>query len=163
MKKNRMIGLLLFVSLLLFGCGTAAVQPGDHPDQSEPIHSQSQTPPTLELKIGDDTIRALRWGYSWSYYDPEEESMAGIEAETVSIEEMVNLEKARKVDRNADVQLIFGETPLSYAVFDWDEAGNQRAFYGEFDLSRYEGKNIFEIRAHWEQGNSSYVFALDVE
>lgn len=161
--KNKSIGMLLFVSLLLFGCGTAAVQTGDYPDQSEPIHFQSQSPPPLELKIGDETIRALRWGYSWSYYDPVEESMVGIEAETISIQEMVNIEKARKVDKSTDAKLEFGEAPLSYEVFIWDEAGNRNVFPGEFDLSRYKGKNIFEIHASWEQGDVSYVFALDVE
>lgn len=162
MKKNSMIGLLLLVSLLLLGCGDS-VRSGDHPEQLEDLHSQSQSPPTLELKIGDDTIRAVRGGFNWSYYDLEEKSMVGIEAESNSPHEIVNIEMARKVGKKADVQLIFGEPPLSYEVYVWDEAGNQSAFHGKFDLSRHEGKNIFEIRAHWEQGDSSYVFALDVE
>lgn len=161
-KKNKLIGVLLFVALLLFGCGNSG-QSGDHPEQSEDIHSQSQTPPPLELKIGDDAIRAFTWGYSWSYYDLEEQSMAGIEAETIAIQEMVNLEKAWKVDKNVNTALEFGEPPLSYEVFVWDEAGNRKAFPGKLDLSQHKGKSIFEIRAHWEQGDSSYVFALDVE
>jgi len=154
--------LLLFFSLLIFGCGNS-VRSGDHPEQSEDIHSQSESPPPLELEIGDDTIRAFTWGYSWRYYDLKERSMVGIEAETIAIQEMVNLEKARKVDRNANTELEFGEPPLSYEVFVWDDAGNRNAFPGKFDLAKHEGKSIFEILAHWEQGDASYVFALDVE
>lgn len=162
-EKFRNIVGLFTVAVLLYGCGTANKQTGDHPDQSEPIHSQSQTPPTLELKIGGDTIRTFRGGYSWSYYDSEEKSMAGIEAESDSPPEMVSMDSARKVDRHADVTLEFGEPPLSYQVFVWDEAGNRNAYPVAFDLSEHEGKTLFEIFAHWEQGQASYAVALNIE
>ncbi|TAA66224.1 hypothetical protein [Planococcus salinarum] len=162
-KKWKGMGLLLvFVSLLLGGCGTS-VQTGDQPDESEVIHSQSQSPPPLELKIGDDTFPAFRGGYSWSYYDPEEKLMAGVEAESRSPHEIANIEKGHQADKSAKVELIFGETPLSYLVFVWDAVGNQEPVSAKLDLSDHEGQNIFEIRAHWKQGDASYVFVLDVE
>lgn len=163
-KKWKGMGcLLLFASLLLVGCGTAMVQPGDQSEESEAIHSQSQSPPPLEIRIGDDTFQAFRGGYSWSYYDPEEKMMAGVEAESRSPDEIANIEKGHQVDKSAEVELIFDETPLSYRVFVWDEAGNQEPVSAELDLSDHVGQNIFEIRAHWEQGDASYVFVLDVE
>lgn len=161
--KYRIIVTLFIVAVLLYGCGTADEQAGDQADQSEPIHSQSQTPPTLELKIGEDTIRTFRGGYSWSYYDSEEKLMVGIEAESDSPPEMVSMDSARKVDRHAEVTLEFGEPPLSYQVFVWDEAGNRNAYPIAFDLSEHEGKTLFEIFAHWEQGSVSYAVVLDVE
>lgn len=164
LKKWKVRGwLLLFASLLLAGCGTAAVQPGDHPDESEAIQSQSQTPPPLEIRIGDDTFQAFRGGYNWSYYDPEEKLMAGGEAESRSPNEIANIEKGHQADKNAEVELIFGEEPTSYRVFVWDEAGNQEPVSAKLDLSDHVGQNIFEIRADWEQGDASYVFVLDVE
>lgn len=161
-KEYGGIGFLLLVSLLLAACGTS-LQAGDQPVQSESIDSQSQLPPALQLEIGDDTIRTVRGGYSWSYYDTVEGMMAGIEAEANSPHEIVNIEKGRQVDRNAEVELIFGETPLSYRIFMWDKDGNQKPISTKLNLADHEGKHIFEIRAHWEQGDSSYVVALDVK
>lgn len=162
-KKIRSIGMIGVVPMLLFGCGVADEQTGDIPDQSEPVHSQSQTPPPVELQIGDDTIRTFRGGFSWSYYDTEEGLMAGIETEARSPHEIANIEKGRQVDKNADVELIFGETPLSYRIFIWDKDGNQTPISAKFDLADYKGKHIFEIRAYWEQGSASYAVALDIE
>lgn len=161
-EKSRGMGVLFIVSLLLFGCGNS-IQSEDDSEQPEAIHSQSQSPPLLELKIGNDAMPTFRASYSWSYYDPKEKVMVGIEMETISPTEMVNIEKARKVDKIANIELEFGESPLTYEVFVWDEAGNRNASPGNFDLSKLIGKNIFEIYAHWQQGDSSYVFALDVE
>lgn len=162
-EKFRIIIGLFIIAVLLHGCGTADKQTGDQADQSEPLHSQSQTPPPLELKIGDDTIRTFRGGYSWSYYDSEEKLMAGIEAESNPPYEMMSTDNARKVDRHEDVALEFGEPPLSYQLFVWDEGGNRTAYPVPFDLSEHEGPTLFEIFAHWEQGQASYVVALDVE
>lgn len=162
-EKFKIIAGFISVALLLYGCGTADKQAGDQADQSEPIHAQSQTPPPLVLEIGEDTIQTYRGGYSWSYYDLEEKSMAGIEADSVSPHEMISTDNARKVDRHAEVTLEFGEPPLSYQLFVWDEAGNRAAHSVAFELSEHEGQTLFEIFAHWEQGQASYVFALDVE
>ncbi|WP_084243570.1 hypothetical protein [Planomicrobium okeanokoites] len=166
-EKFKIIVAFIVAALLLYGCGTAdeqaGDQAGDQADQSEPIHSQSQTPPALELKIGDDIIQTYRGGYSWSYYDLEVKSMAGIEADSVAPHEMISTDNARKVDRHADVALEFGEPPLSYQLFVWDEAGNRTAYPVPFELAEHEGPTLFEIFAHWEQGQASYVVALDVE
>lgn len=162
-EKLRIIVGFIIVALLLYGCGTADKQTGDQADQSEPIHSQSQTPPTLELEIGGDAIRTFRGVYSWSYYDSEEKSMVGVEASSDPPHEMISTDNARKVDRHADVALEFGEPPVSYQLFVWDEAGNRTAYPVAFDLSEHEGPTLFEIFAHWEQGQASYVVALDVE
>lgn len=162
-EKFKIIGAFIVAAMLLYGCGMADKQAGDQADQPEPIHSRSQTPPSLELKIGDDTIQTYRGGYSWSYYDSEEKSMAGIEAESIPPHEMISTDNARKVDHHADVALEFGEPPLSYQLFVWDEAGNSTAYPAAFDLSEHEGPTLFEISAHWEQGQASYVVALDVE
>ncbi|MFC3212495.1 hypothetical protein [Planomicrobium okeanokoites] len=162
-EKFIIIVAFIVAALLLYGCGTADEQAGDLADQSEPIHSQSQTPPALELKIGDETIQTYRGSYSWSYYDSEEKSMSGIEAESIPPHEMISTDNARKVDRHADVALEFGERPLSYQLFVWDEAGNRTAYPVPFELSEHEGPTLFEIFAHWEQGQASYVVALDVE
>ncbi|RAZ81418.1 hypothetical protein [Planococcus halotolerans] len=162
-EKFRIIVGLFTVAVLLYGCGTTDKQAGDQADQSEPIHSQSRTPPALELKIGDDTIRTFRGVYSWSYYDSEEESMVGVEASSDPPHEMISTDNARKVEPQADVTLEFGKPPLSYQLFVWDEAGNRTAYPIAFDLSEHEGPTLFEIFAHWEQGQASYVVALDVE
>lgn len=162
-KAFKNIAGFILIALLLNGCGTADKQTGDQADLSEPIHAQSQTPPTLELKIGNDVVSTFRGGYSWSYYDPEEKSMAGIEAESVPLDELVNLDNARKVDRNAAVELEFGEPPLSYQLFVWDDTGSRTAYSVAFNLSEHEGPTLFEISAQWEQGEASYAFALHVE
>lgn len=89
--------------------------------------------------------------------------MVGVEADSVSPHEMISTDNARKVDRHAEVTLEFGEPPLSYQLFVWDEAGNRAAYPVAFDLSEHEGPTLFEIFAHWEQGQASYVVALDVQ
>ncbi|MCM3609759.1 hypothetical protein M4S82_00760 [Planococcus sp. MERTA32b] len=162
-EKFKIIGAFIVAAMLLYGCGMADKQAGDQADQSEPVHSQSKTPPTLDLEIGDDTIRTFRGVYSWSYYDSEEESMVGVEASSDPPHEMISMDNARKVDRHADVALEFGEPPVSYQLFVWDEAGNSTAYPVAFDLSQHEGPTLFEVFAHWEQGQASYVVALDVE
>ena len=163
-RSYRGFGFLLLLSLVLFGCGTAGVQTGDHPEQSEPIHSQSQTPPTLELKIGDDTIRTFRGTYSWSYYDAEEKMMAGINADAESPHEMIDMDLAQKVDGNETVTLKFGEPPENYEIYVLDaESGHRSGYQIKFDLSKYEGPTLFEIFVRWEQGEASYIVALDIE
>lgn len=162
MKKNKILGMLLFVSFLLLGCGNSG-ESGGHYDKPEPDDSTNQSPPTLKLIVGDKIIPTFLGSRNWSYYDSVEKAMVGIEAETIPPFQMVSTENAEKVDGNAAAKLKFENPPLSYQVFVWDKAGSQNSIPGNFDLSNHQGQTIFEIYANWKQGNASYVFVLDIE
>lgn len=123
----------------------------------------SKSPPSLTISIGEEVIRTFLLGYSWSYYDENEGSMAAIEKETMPPLSLGNIDKVTNVDPNSEVTLKFERSPTEYQFIIWESEHNISGTYEELDLSQLKGKVIFQVLANWEEGKASYFFYLNIQ
>ena len=122
----------------------------------------SKSPPGLTITIGEETIRTFLGGYSWSYYDENEGSMAAIETETIPPPSLENVDKVTSVNSNSEVVLKFEKAPTDYQVIIWESENNVTGTYDELDISQLKGKVIFRVQGNWEEGKASYFLYLNI-
>lgn len=123
----------------------------------------SKLPPGLSISIGEETIRPFLIGYSWSYYDEYEDSMATIETESIPPPSLENIDKLTTVSSNSEVVLKFEKAPTDYQVIIWESESNVTGTFDELDLSQLKGKFIFRVTGHWEEGKASYFLYLNIQ
>ena len=85
MIKIKIVISLLITLTIIMGCSSKEerivnVNNDEIPTENKNI---SKLPPGLSISIGEETIRPFLIGYSWSYYDEYEDSMATIETESI--------------------------------------------------------------------------------
>lgn len=153
-KKKWMIILLL---ILCLGCTKV-----EENLEIKKIGANKKEPPNLMIAIGEQTIRAVRGTYSWSYYEGQADEITHVEADTAPPPELVNTENVTTVHSDAEVSLLFDYSPGDYTVRVWNSE-KAIASYKKVELAAYEGIVIYEIEANWEQGTASYAFAVDIE
>lgn len=161
--KLKIVVLIAIILLGASGCSkekeaVMAENPVNPPIKS--IENLGETPPDLKVLVDGIEIAALRGGYSWSYFDEEENAMVSMEAESLSPLEIAENQKAPSVNADAEIELNFEKEPKSYKVQIWDETGAAKGSYPKIVLNESNGKSIYQVLAHWEQGTVSYVFSL---
>lgn len=155
--KNQLTIILLLI--LCLGC--AKVEKDDKSEINK-IGANIKEPPNLMIVIGEQTIRAAKGTYSWSYYEEGSDEVTHVDVDTAPPPELVNIENATTVHSDAEVSLLFDYGPKDYTVRVWNSE-KAIASYKKVELAAYEGIVIYEIEANWEQGTASYAFAVDIE
>ncbi|MGM9943667.1 MAG: hypothetical protein ACI33M_01915 [Lysinibacillus sp.] len=125
--------------------------------------SMNESPPTLTITIGEHIIQTALGLHSWSYIDRKTGEQTGIEAQSLSPTEIVNLENAKLVDLNKPINLNFEHEPDRYDIRIWSSDNKVSATYKDLSDIKEKGKIVCEILATWQQGTASYAFALDIQ
>lgn len=161
---KRVISLLITLTIVM-GCSSMEERMVNVNNDKVPVENKntSKHPPDLSLSIGEETIRTFLGGYSWSYYDEYEGSMAAIETQTDPPPSLEHVDEVTSVDSNSEVVLKFDKAPTDYQVIIWESESNVTGTYDELDLSQLKGKFIFRVTANWEEGNASYFLYLDIQ
>lgn len=162
MKKYLLLGALLAVLVLaLIGCGF-----------SNEKGSLGGKPPVLTVRCGENSVKALRGTYSWSYV--QNGQGVGVEADSVhpleAKDSMSPLAVARE-DSSAVAQLEFEAAPDSVSVCAWDTSLWNRtdveaqavdvAVDEELVLLPYDA--VYSVTATWDKekdcgGTAHYSF-----
>lgn len=121
----------------------------------------SQKPPNLKVSVNGEEFFAAANGYSWSYYDEEDNSMVGIEAEVVPISDLIGNRKGPAVNSDTPIELKFEEEPISYEVYVLGSFPHKRGT--DVVLDKQSGRTIYEVKATWKQGTGYYVFPLTIK
>ncbi|MBT2571115.1 hypothetical protein [Planococcus sp. ISL-110] len=79
-----------------------------------------ETAPALKVVIDGMEIPSIRSGYSWSYFDEQENAMALVETESLSPMEVAKKQKAPRVNGETVIGLRFEKEPDSYRVNIWN-------------------------------------------
>ena len=157
MKKYLLLGALLAVLVLaLIGCGSS--------NEKESLGSK---PPVLTVRCGENSVKALRGTYSWSYV--QNGQGVGVEADSVHPLE------ARE-DASAVAQLEFEAAPDTVSVCAWDTAFWNRtdveaqavdvAVDEELVLTLLSYDAVYSVTATWDKekdcgGTAHYSFYTD--
>lgn len=154
----------MLLSTLIMGCSSKEERIENFNNDKGPLENKnsSKSPPSLTISIGDETIRTFLLGYTWSYYDENEGSMATIETETIPPPSLGNVDTITSVNSNSEVTLKFEKFPADYQFIIWESENNITGTYDELDLSQLKGKIIFQVLANWEEGKASYFFYLNI-
>lgn len=162
MKKYLLLGaLLLVLALALIGYGSL--------NESAGLGSK---PPALTVRCGENSVKALRGTYSWSYV--QDGQGVGVEADSVhpleAKDSMSPLAVARE-DSSAVAQLEFEVAPDTVSVCAWDTAFWNRtdveaqavdvAVDEELVLLPYDA--VYSVTATWDKekdcgGTAHYSF-----
>ena len=118
-------------------------------------------PPELHIQVGEESLIPILGTYSWSV-ENEDSTFDGIEVDSVAPPELVSTMDPLQVTADTTITFNFEEEPDRYTVRIWDEDTNVLSESDMVDLSG-EGEIIYEVLAHWPQGNASYAFSLDIE
>ncbi|WP_211654127.1 hypothetical protein [Planococcus alpniumensis] len=121
----------------------------------------SQKPPSLKVNVNGEEFFAATNGYSWSYFDEKEKSMAGIEAEVVPVSDLIGNRIGPAVNSDTSIELKFEEEPISYEVYVLGSPPHNRGT--DVDVGKQTGRTIYEVKATWEQGTGYYIFPLTIE
>lgn len=122
-----------------------------------------ETPPALKVVVDGMEIPSIRSGYSWSYFDEQENAMALVETETLSPMAVAEKQKAPRVNGETVIGLRFEKEPDSYRVNIWNSDVIVKRPYNGIVLDQSSGKTVYVVTGYWEQGTARYVFALTVE
>jgi|GEM_PF-4153625 len=158
---------LLFCMLVIFGIVGCSQEMGvikhgkNNSTSAENTKDKSQKPPNLKVSVNGEEFVAATNGYSWNYYDEEEKSMAGIEAEVVSVSDLIGNRKGPAVNSDTSIELKFEEKPISYGVYVLGSFTHNRGT--DVVLDKQIGRTVYEVKATWEQGTGYYVFPLTIE
>lgn len=167
MKKYLLLGALLAVLVLaLIGCGS-----------SNEKGSLGGKPPVLTVRCGENSVKALRGTYSWSYV--QNGQGVGVASDSVhpleAKENMSPLVVARE-DASAVAQLEFEVAPNSVSVCAWDTALWNRtdveaqavdvAVDEELVLTLLSYDAVYSVTATWDKekdcgGTAHYSFYTD--
>ncbi|WP_271852628.1 hypothetical protein [Planococcus maritimus] len=162
MKTNLLLYMLAI--FMIVGCSQEmeVIKHGKgNRTSAESPKNTSQRPPNLKISVNDKEFIAALNGYSWSYYDEAEKSMAGIEAEVISVSDLIGNREAPVVNSDTSIELKFEEKPTFYEVY---VLGSVPLKGGtDVILDRQVGRTVYEVKATWEQGTGYYVFPLTIE
>lgn len=164
--NRKIICLSMLLLFVMFGCSQEkeVTQSGEASnDTPENVHWVSQKPPNLKISVDGKDFMAATNGFQWSFYDEEENMMAGIEAETIGAEALLENWEGPAADADSTIELIFDEEPLTYRVNVLGSFFNRDKEQKDVLLDGQSGKTGYEVEATWEQGTAYYVFPLDVE
>lgn len=162
MKTNFLFSMLAI--FMIVGCSQEMEvikhEKGNRTSAESPKNT-SQKPPNLKISVNDKEFVAALNGYSWSYYDEAEKSMAGIEAEVISVSDLIGNREGPVVNSDTPIELKFEEKPTFYEVYVLGSV----PFNGGTDLilNKQIGRTVYEVKATWEQGTGYYVFPLTIE
>lgn len=162
----RQLFLMSILISMMVGCSSKnpLVQNArDMNTSSENLESISQNPPQMKIEINGEQFMAALSGYAWSYFDPEENAMATVQAESISPSELLGNRSAPKVNSKTSIQFKFETDPLSYKVTIWEAEKNLKSSSDMVVLDGQTGRTIYEVTATWEQGTAHYFFPLMVE
>ena len=123
----------------------------------------NEKPPTLTITIGEQTIKTALGLHSWSYIDRATGEQIGIQAETLSPTEVVDLDNAKLVDLTMPIHLDFEHKPERYEIRIWSSDHTVTATYKDWNDIKERGKIVCEILATWQQGTAIYAFALHIQ
>ena len=162
--KVKIVVYFLLLNTLIMGCSSKEERIENLHNDKGTVENKmtSKSPPTLTISIGEEAIRTFLLGYSWSYYDENEGSIAAIETETMPPPSLGNIDKVTNVDSNSEVTLKFERSPTDYQFIIWESEHNITGTYEELDLSQLKGKVIFQVLANWEEGKVSYFFYINI-
>lgn len=117
-------------------------------EKSEEVNlTQTKKPPSLTITFGEKEIKARLGAYSWSYLDNETGQMTGIEAESIPLTELVNVNNAVSVNLSEPITLHFEREPLHYEIRVYGNNDERIAAYNNFKEVKEKGKAIYEISA----------------
>lgn len=162
--KIKIVITMLITLIITMGCSSKEVKIDNFNNDKVPTENKntSKHPPGLTISIGEETIRTFLVGYSWSYYDENEGSMAHIVTHPNPPPRLENVDKVTSVNSNSEVELKFETDPTDYQVVIWESENKFTGTYDELDLSQLKGKVIFEVQANWEEGQASYFLYLNI-
>ena len=161
--KSKLL-LCMLVIFVIVGCSQEKKVINHEKDinaSAENRKDLSQKPPNLKVSVNGEEFFAATNGYSWSYYDEEEKSMAGIEAEVVPVPDLIGNRKGAAVNSDTSIELKFVEEPISYEVYVLGSFPHNKGT--DVVLDKQSGRTIYEVKATWEQGTGYYVFPLTIE
>lgn len=162
--KSKLFLLCMLVIFVTVGCSQEKEVVNHEKNNSPSAENRkntSQKPPNLKVAVNGEEFYAASAGYSWSYYDEEEKSMGGIEAEVVPISDLIGNRKGPAVNSATSIELKFEEEPISYEVYVSGSFPYNRGT--DVVLEKQSGRTIYEVKATWEQGTGNYIFPLTVE
>ncbi|HCG4536304.1 TPA: hypothetical protein NJY08_005159 [Salmonella enterica subsp. enterica serovar Typhi str. AG3] len=169
MKRSYFISLICII-FALAGCSNSNESNGERHDDSSGSEkyrgvelTQSKKPPSLTITFDEKIIKTRLGGYNWTYIDSKTKEMVSIEAETISLTELVEIEDAVIVNLSKPITLNFEKDPLNYEIRVYDTSGENIATYNNFKEVKEKEKAIYEVVANWEEGTGSYAIALDFE
>ncbi|WP_422123325.1 hypothetical protein DHX103_00495 [Planococcus sp. X10-3] len=161
---NAKLLLCMLVIFVIVGCSQEKEVIKHEENNSTSVENRKDTiqkPPNLKVSVNGEAFMAASHGYSWSYYDEEEKSMAGIEAEVVAVSDLIGNRKGPAVNPDTSIELKFAEEPISYEVYVLGSFPSNRGT--DVVLDKQSGRTIYEVKATWEQGTGYYVFPLTIE
>lgn len=166
MMKSKLLLFSMLSIFVLVGCyqeREATKNDKSMGDFMENVKHTEQKPPQLKIEVNEEEFSAALGGYAWSYFDQEEDSMVGIEAETIPVPELVGDRKGPTVNSDTSIELMFEEEPNSYQVTIWDSADGIKGSFKDVVLDGQSGRMIYEVVATWERGTVHYFFPLTIE
>lgn len=162
MKKYLLLGALLAVLVLaLIGCGSS--------NEKESLGSK---PPVLTVRCGENSVKALRGTYSWSYVqDGQGVGVASDSVHPLEAKDSMSPMTVTREDASAVAQLEFEAAPDSVSVCAWDTSLWNRtdveaqavdvAVDEELVLLPYDA--VYSVTATWDKekdcgGTAHYSF-----
>ncbi len=139
---------------LLTGCTTS---------NNEAVQGQDKAKlSTLALTNDGTLIKTIRGAYSWTIID---EATGNAKIEMVDIAAppgLVSINDAVPFSLSKPTVLTFEHNPVSYKINIWNEE-EIIATYTSFADIKERGPCIIEIAAIWDEGNITYVAAIDIK
>ncbi|MCH4825208.1 hypothetical protein [Planococcus halocryophilus] len=164
--NSKLIMIIIFIIFVLAGCfqeNETTNNEGNMSSSVDNVKHTKQKPPQLIIEVNEKEFSATLGSYSWSYFDQEENSMLGIETETIGVSELIGDRKGVTVNSGASIKYKFEEEPISYRVNSWDSTENLKEPFKDVVLDGQNGRIIYEVVATWEQGTGHYFFSLTIE
>lgn len=161
MKAKLLLCILIII--VIVGCSQEKRIMKDEKSNSISVESRNDTsrkPPNVKVSVNGEKFMAASNGYAWNYYDEEEKSMVGIEAEVVPVSDLIGGRIAPNVNSDSSIEITFDEEPNSYKVYLLGSFSNNRGT--DVILDKQSGRTIYEVEATWGQGTGCYIFPLTV-
>ncbi|MCC5894085.1 MAG: hypothetical protein JJU16_01355 [Alkalibacterium sp.] len=140
---------------------TSAEEGNNNEEVDQPSKEQLLEPPGLSIQVGDETVNPVPGTYSWSV-ENEDGTITATEVDIAPPPELVRTIDAMEVTEDTPIELNFEAEPDRYSVRILNEQNNVTSESDEVDLSG-EGKVIYEVMAHWDQGTATYAFSLIID
>lgn len=120
--------------------------------------STPDKPPMPEVTYQGKSIKVLQGTYGWKTFTK------GVQSDSLIPPEMMKNIEPTDVLPRSNLKVTFDYKPDDVAIMLWTEAGPQ-----EYSIDHNtvitpgdKGIYVFEIRAKWNQGESSYAFRIKV-
>ncbi|MFC4356270.1 hypothetical protein ACFO0S_14510 [Chryseomicrobium palamuruense] len=136
-------------------------------EKQEPVGAgwyPTQSPPTLELQVGSETVRMGLGSYQWNYIEKGTGEVLSIAAEAAMapIEQVLALSNPPKVNMNQMTNIIFVYKPQTYTLTLWTDDDAMVPITSLQDLKGI-GPAVIQVSAEWEQGKAMYYGVMDIQ